>query len=126
MSWGDPDPIIGETILAVIHDPEADRLTFVCPGTAYEYTTEGDCCSHSWIEHLTVPPDIVGATITGKTEPELPSHDGTQPGSHPDHDSLSIYHTAWQTTRGEVIAEYRNASNGYYGGTMIGPTVVEL
>lgn len=124
MSYGDPDPIIGEVIVAVLHEPDKDQLVFVCLGGRYTYSTVGDCCSTSWIEHLTLPPDIVGATITGKTEPALPSHDGTTPGEWGD-EVIQIYHTAWQTTHGEVIAEYRNSSNGYYGGEMTGPVVEE-
>lgn len=118
------DPIIGETILAVRHDPENDTLVFYGRDTIYEYSTEGDCCSQSWIEHLTVPPDIVGAKVTGITSPELPPHEELPPDSDDDH--IQVYHTAWQTTKGEVIAEYRNSSNGYYGGWMTGPRVVEL
>jgi hypothetical protein len=122
----DPDPIIGEVIVALHLNKDNDELTFVSPTTVYVYSSEGDCCSQSWIEHITVPSDIVGATITGKTEPELPAHDGTLPGPHPDHEELAIYHTAWQTTRGEIIAEYRNSSNGYYGGWMTGPVTRRL
>jgi hypothetical protein len=123
MSYGDPDPIIGETLVAVEFNREKDELTFICVGGRYTYTTEGECCSTSWIEHLTIPPNIVGAKITGKTEPELPSFDGTPEGSSDQHEDLKIYHTAWQTDHGEVIAEYRNSSNGYYGGWMNGPEV---
>ena len=119
----DKDPIIGETIIAVAHDPNEDSLTFHCIGGKYMYSTEGDCCSQSWIEHMTLPPDIVGATITGITSPELPPHEDLPPDGDDDH--IAVYHTAWQTTKGEIIAEYRNSSNGYYGGWMTGPTVEE-
>ena len=119
----DNDPIVGETILAVIHSVDDDTLTFVCRDAAYRYSTEGDCCSQSWIEHLTVPPDIVGAQVTEVHSPELPPHEQV---NEQDGDSIQVYHTAWKTNRGEVIAEYRNSSNGYYGGWMTGPEVIEL
>ncbi|GAC1618041.1 MAG: hypothetical protein NVS9B1_27280 [Candidatus Dormibacteraceae bacterium] len=79
-------------------------------GQTFAARTEGDCCSSSWVEHLTVPPDIEGATIIGVAR--LGEH--TEINSTDD--CLSVYHTAIPTTAGEIVIEYRNSSNGYYGG----------
>ncbi len=64
------DPIIGAELETIIFDKTEDTLTFVTlNGTKYIYSTDGDCCSNSWIEHLTIPSYIVGAKVTGKSEP---------------------------------------------------------
>lgn len=119
------DPSIGHTIATVIHDKSKDTLTITdSQGTQFVYSVTGDCCSSSWIEHITIPSDIEGATILSLSAPSLPSHDGTVDGAHENYEDLAIYHTAWQTTKGEIIAEYRNSSNGYYGGWMNDPQVI--
>lgn len=72
---------------------------------------EGDCCSDTWIEHLNILAseldsaiviDIVGA------EPEdLPMEEEVY---------TRKYQTIFRTDKGDICLEYRNASNGYYGG----------
>ena len=84
-------------------------------GRTLTYTAEGDCCSQSWIEHITVPPDIDGAVVATYSETDIGERSDGRAGL------LRLYQTAFQTDRGEVIVEYRNSSNGYYGGWLRGP-----
>jgi len=86
-------------------------------GGALTYGVEGDCCSSSWIEHLTVPPDIDGAVVDGFWE-SAPVDDEK---ILDDGDVVTVYQFAFRTDKGEIIVEYRNASNGYYGGYLVGP-----
>src|SRR3990167_6456995 len=96
----------------------------------------GDCCSSSWIEHLEMPADIDGATFYGehKESDEVSAWDnhecrkcehqemweegdsGCKGGCG--HDSLQVYNTRFPTSRGDIVVEYRNDSNGYYGGSL--------
>ena len=78
------------------------------------FYVEGDCCSHSWIEHFSVPNDLEGATILEVTELHLGAEDNVD-----GHEYLQSYETCFRTNRGDITLEYRNSSNGYYGGYLV-------
>lgn len=109
--------ILGERIESV--ELSADKESLVLHlqnGKDATFTTDGDCCSSTWVEHLTVPGGIKGARITGYKD------SGTVDSfNDPYHDVVQVYSTAIITTAGEIIVEYRNSSNGYYGGSLEGP-----
>ncbi len=83
------------------------------------YEVAGDCCSYSWIEHLEAPKDINGATVLGAED------GGPITQDHPDHDddhrdaTIAVYNTYFHTDKGDIVLEYRNSSNGYYGGYLV-------
>jgi len=116
--WGssfDPMPLAEKHLASVEVSEDKERLTFhLDDGRSITYHAEGDCCSQSWIEHLTVPPDIAGAEITGYAETDMGEF-------VEDYDTIRVYQTSFQTAKGEIIVEYRNSSNGYYGGWLDGP-----
>jgi hypothetical protein len=109
----------------------ADKEKFIlefADGSKKEYGVEGDCCSSSWIEHLTLPPmGVKDAQIiavedsAGGAEP----WDGHECSEEVDyrracgHDHLQVYQTVFRTTNGDIRLEYRNDSNGYYGGYLV-------
>lgn len=109
----------GRVVWRVRKTPDGDRLLVdLVGGTTLRYEAEGDCCSQSWVEHIEAPPDLgQGALVTGVDESS-----GAEPyGSHHcdrdcEHDVLEVYNTTIHTTRGDIVVEYRNDSNGYYGG----------
>ena len=119
---------IGKTLSGVSLNPEKDEITFTfTDGSSKRLGTEGDCCSSSWIEHLEAPPDVFGAVITAIDEPEMPPHDNHEClarvgedayGNECVHDVLAVYHTRFRTDKGDIVLEYRNDSNGYYGGSL--------
>lgn len=98
------------------------------------YGVEGDCCSSSWIEHLEAPADLNGARIIGVKEGGGVPWDGhecvedvrdenyavTKEGCG--HECLAIYNVTFQTDRGDIVLEFRNDSNGYYGGYLVEAT----
>ena len=111
----DPLPLKDKTLAAVAVSEDKERLTFTLDdGRTITYHTEGDCCSTSWIEHLTVPPDIAGVQVTAFGEQDMGEFEES-------YDTIRVYQTAFATNRGEIIVEYRNSSNGYYGGWIEGP-----
>ena len=102
---------------------------------------EGDCCSTSWIESVIEESSIVGHTILSWEDLELndqpangktcvrcgASHEITRDENYakdePDydlsfHDSLSFYGLALNTEAGRCVIDFRNDSNGYYGGSI--------
>jgi hypothetical protein len=119
----DATKIKGRILLGATISPDQTNLTLLLDGgTIATFEVDGDCCSVSWIEHVTYPQ--FGGQILDITEPELPPPDGFVEEPN-DYSVIRYYHTAIQTTRDELIVEYRNSSNGYYGGEMHGPTLTE-
>lgn len=107
--------LIGKTLRAVEVGDEKQLLTLTFDGglTAL-FRTYGDCCSQTWIEHFSVPDDLrEGATLLAVDEMDEPDE-----FQDPDLDCVRVYQTKFRTTRGDVVVEYRNASNGYYGGSL--------
>ncbi len=81
---------------------------------------DGDCCSYSWFE--SVESDAEGGQIT---EIDLYGGFGSDPvdvtaeeTQHRD-DQVLAYFPLVKTTKGRVVMEMRNASNGYYGGSIV-------
>lgn len=114
------EPLIGKVIESV--ETTDNYIKFTLSGDkTLTYDTYGDCCSSTWVEHITVPNDIKGAIVTEVTEPVLPPH---APVEEDEYESIQVYHTAFKTDKGEIILEYRNSSNGYYGGNLTGPAEI--
>jgi hypothetical protein len=113
----DTRPLVGKILAAVAVSEDKERLIFhLEDGRTVTYRTEADCCSSTWIEHLTVPPDVAGSEVTGVAEQEM-----GELGEHQDFEVIQLYQTSFATAKGEIIVEYRNSSNGYYGGWLEGP-----
>lgn len=111
--WGDKQKIIGRKLMSVRLDDAKDYLTLTFEdGGTKRYCVTGDCCSQSWIEHLEMPDDVAGATLLDIDESDCVEVE------HPDHECLKVYRTTFKTDKGEVVLEYRNSSNGYYGGSL--------
>jgi hypothetical protein len=114
------DNMLNRKLASVVLDKSRDVITFSFQdGFERRFSVEGDCCSHSWIEHLEMPGDIVGATLlsvddSGPVVQDHDEHDEEQGGG-----CISVYNTSFKTDRGEIILEYRNSSNGYYGGYLV-------
>lgn len=108
----------GRTILGVelIKDAGDEHLRFDTPEGPVYFEVYGDCCSRSWVEHLTVPDDIAGASVIGADAKDL---DDKAIDDHPDLDCLQFYEESVRTNKGDIIIEFRNSSNGYYGGELI-------
>ncbi len=111
---------------------DGDSITFeLANGDVIKFDVEGDCCSHSWIEHLDVPPDVIGETVTAifdsdgvpwdghECVPNDKDEDGYSYGNKCEHDHLQVYNTRFRTPKGDIVLEYRNDSNGYYGGYLV-------
>lgn len=120
------DPLVGKHVWsAALNDDGELVVEFMEGGTPAVFRPEGDCCSSTWIEHLTVPRGIRGAAITAVKDAE-----GTDPTPEEEaqHECLAVYASAIVTDKGEIVVEYRNSSNGYYGGflTLVLPAPVIL
>ena len=108
----------GRTIKAVRAELGGTELWFdFADGGGAMFRVGADCCSESWIEHIEVPADIDGAVFVGCSE----GGEVDAGGGHGEHcpepqDVTLVYSASFATDRGHVVVEFRNTSNGYYGG----------
>ncbi len=101
-------------------NPARNVITFTFQdGFERSFGVEGDCCSFSWIEHLETFGDVRGATLLSVDDSAPITQDHDEHDSANGGDCISVYNTAFKTDRGEIILEYRNSSNGYYGGYLV-------
>jgi len=114
------EEMLNRTLKSVVLSPDKETVEFtMLANDVFKFRVEGDCCSHSWIEHLTVPDDIDGAVLLSVEEGNNISWDAHKCDGSCPHDHLQVYNTHFKTTRGDVVLEYRNDSNGYYGGYIV-------
>jgi hypothetical protein len=110
MTYLDRDKLIGKEILDVVKTNEGIAILFP-DNTAALFDVFGDCCSHSWVEDINKPYDVQGAKITKFEDKQLFSrniHGGER----------RYYSMDIETTEGTISVEFRNDSNGYYGGSL--------
>lgn len=72
---------------------------------------DGDCCSDTWIENIEMPAGGLPAKILNIEDLDLPS----------DSNELALYGLKFTTDKGDFVLDYRNESNGYYGGDLTWP-----
>lgn len=109
------EAIVGKTLTSVelASDKEAIRFTF--GEETVVARCDADCCSHTWIEAVEMPAGGLPAKILAVSELDLPSQDT------PDGDLIQFYGLKLTTDKGDLVLDYRNESNGYYGGGLSWP-----
>lgn len=100
----------GEIIINISVCPSKERLFLHTNKGKHVYYADGDCCSSSWIEHIDDPISFIDAEIIKIIEMEDPNISEIGGGF------IKYYQTCIKTTKGDFHIEYRNSSNGYYGG----------
>lgn len=114
----------GKTLGSVELAKDKSSITFqMTDGSTYSFGVEGDCCSHSWIEHLEKPGDVAGAVFLELKEDSMDVTDddieNPMGKDYRAHESLMKYQSHFHTTKGVITLDYRNSSNGYYGGYLV-------
>lgn len=103
----------GATLLAVLKNGEYG-FAFKTTAGVFAFAVEGDCCSSSWVESIEVVPGACGSVIRKVFQSNLGSEDDDE------HDCLRTYNVIVRTNKGDVVVDFRNSSNGYYGGYVVG------
>lgn len=113
------NPLVGRTINAMQIAADRQALRFDTSGGELIVLVDADCCSYTWIEHIELPALGFPAQVLSVDELDMPE----QPAStfHKDPDHLRFYGCRITTDRGEIVIDYRNDSNGYYGGSLVWP-----
>ena len=106
--------LFGTRIDAIrIDRDEQHYLSFDTDAGTVHLEACGDCCSESWFYHILGVKALLGHTIT---DIEIVKDDAEPPDDFSRQDYDRIYGVNFRTTGGMVDVEFRNSSNGYYGG----------
>lgn len=110
------EKLLGRTVLQVLANPEKDTFRFVTDLGNFDYYCYGDCCSESWVNHISDIDALIGQKVLNIEEIDMYGLLGAEPEpTRQDVDDV-LFHRI-QTTKGVCVIEFRNSSNGYYGGS---------
>lgn len=100
---------------ADMKDVVDDTLIFHTDDGDVVWYVDSECCSHTWIEHWDF--GVFGGKILDVREDGLPDeHYKAYPEE--EQDCLRLYGITIQSEKGTGTIDFRNESNGYYGGSM--------
>ena len=114
--------LLGQTVSSVRlewdtvgYEKGPTRLIFETLTGPVVLLAEGQCCSISWFESIDDPAALLG-TIHAIHHLDLPHRDSPD---NEDEASRAYYGLKISTEKGSAVIDYRNDSNGYYGGYVI-------
>jgi hypothetical protein len=107
------NPLINKTILSMQIADDKMSLKFTTNEGVLIAECDADCCSNTWIEHIELPALGFPAQIISVCDLQMPDL-----GDMPDCDVVSYYGFKIITDKGDIVIDYRNNSNGYYGGDL--------
>jgi hypothetical protein len=110
------EKLLGRTVMQVLANPERDEFRFVTDGGDLDYHCFGDCCSESWVNHITDIDTLIGQTVLEIEEIDMYGLLGVEPESTRQEEDEVLFHRV-TTGKGVCVIEFRNSSNGYYGGS---------
>ncbi len=109
--------LIGKKIVDVKIASDKQAMLFVDDsGNEFIVRTDGDCCSYTWIESVEMPALGLPFTIINVEDLDMPDL-----GDMPDKEVVAYYGAKITTDKGDMVIDYRNDSNGYYGGDIVWP-----
>lgn len=117
----DLSELVGRQVISVELSDDKQLITFVTDDGKFMFDAFGDCCSDSWIEELDNPGALIGQKVTAVEEFTLESIDADEArekykGKVGEQDFLTVYRYDIKTDKGTCTIDFRNSSNGYYGG----------
>lgn len=114
------NPLIGKIVRAVFLSAEGGALRFDFDNNdSIVVRADGDCCSYSWIEEVQGIDQLIGSPVVAVEDIDMPDRPGNRYGH--DEDVMAYYGCKITTQKGYALIDYRNSSNGYYGGNLSWP-----
>lgn len=111
--------LIGKTINGMKISDDRQALLFETTAGNIEVWVDAECCSYTWVESIELPALGFPAKVSAVENLRMP--EVKESTFHKDADSLSFYGCKIVTNKGEIVIDYRNDSNGYYGGSLSWP-----
>jgi len=109
--------LVGKTLNNIKIADDSKAILFQITSGDVIAKTDGDCCSSTWVENIEVTIKKFPAQVLSVEYLDLP-------GSLRDdenYECLQVYGCKIETDQGTIIIDYRNSSNGYYGGNLSWP-----
>jgi len=110
------NPLIGKTLTGIALADDKEAIRFDTAEGPIIVRVDADCCSHTWVESIELPARGFPATVSAVEDLSMPDL-----GSPGDGDCIAYYGCKIVTDKGDIIIDYRNSSNGYYGGSLSWP-----
>lgn len=109
--------LIGKKIVDVKIAADKEAMLFVTDDNQQLVVrVDADCCSETWIESVEMPALGLPFTIISCENLDMPDL-----GDIPGCDVVEYYGAKIVTDKGDMVIDYRNDSNGYYGGSIVWP-----
>ena len=109
------DDFIGSTILSVEIAEDRKALRFSTSMGEVIAKMDGDCCSNIWVEHIDLPALGFPAKVIEVRDLDLDRREEAG------YEVTEFYGCEIKTDKGDMTIDYRNESNGYYGGNIHWP-----
>lgn len=109
--------LIGKTITAVYLAADKEAVRFdIEGGDPIVARCEAECCSSTWVENTENHRALIGSPVIEADDIDMPDH-----GSPSEDGVIAYYGFKISTMKGTCVIDYRNSSNGYYGGDLVWP-----
>jgi hypothetical protein len=113
------NPLVGKKITAVYLAEDGCAIKFdIEGGKPIIARAYGDCCSYTWIEYVETPEHLLG-TVQSVKDLALDKPDAERDENEGEY--IQYYGCKISTEKGSCLLDYRNSSNGYYGGNLEWP-----
>ena len=103
--------LVGRVLNGIKISPDNCAISLLTDVGVLYADAVGDCCSSSWIEHIEVPALGMPALIVAVEDLDM-----LDLGDQDGHECMQYYGYKITTDSGDLVIDYRNSSNGYYGG----------
>lgn len=112
------NPLVGKVIESIWLADDKEAIKFKIQGEAEPIIAlaYGDCCSHTWIENAENVEAILGHPVLASDNVDLDREEGKD-----GYDVIKFYGFNIDTIGGTCKIDFRNSSNGYYGGDLTWP-----
>ena len=111
--------LVDKTIMSIDIASDRKAIRFALDDGKFVIArAEGDCCSETWIESISLPALGFPALVISAADVDMPDL-----GAPQDEDSECRQYYGFEivTDKGSILIDYRNESNGYYGGNLAWP-----
>lgn len=109
------DFLVGKTINEIMLASDKKAILFKCSDGDHIAKADGDCCSDTWVENIEVTVLSFPCTVLSVNYLE------TRDDEEADYECVQFYGLRINTDKGSIELDYRNSSNGYYGGNLSWP-----
>ena len=108
--------LVGKTLVGIRIASDNKALLFQTTDGDVIARCDADCCSSTWVESVQLPALGFPCVVISADDIEMPDL-----GQMPDKEVVAYYGFKVVTDKGEIVIDYRNESNGYYGGNLSWP-----